>query len=206
MNMGVNNEAVLDGMARLNKEFKYEHGTAVMRCEPFHIGHKRIIDKMLEECKQITFVLGSIDKRDNEKNPFTFHDRKKMIRNIYIGTEDWKRMRVLGIPDINDDMKWAYYVLNSVKDHYVDNLEIPEETYIRPDMYYAGSAYDARWFKEEKIGTTILNRTDQNFPYVSATMIRDLCKYGDSRWKLYVPEVNHPIVQKWVDWIKWDRI
>ena len=36
-------------------EFKYKHGLSIMRAQPFHIGHAKMIDKMLRECEQVTF-------------------------------------------------------------------------------------------------------------------------------------------------------
>jgi len=182
----------------------YKHGLAVMRCQPFHNGHKRIIDRMLSECEKVTLVLGSIDKRD-KRNPFPFHDRKKMIKNVYNeGTNSpWmNQIVVLGVPDISDDLGWARYILRSVEDHWIDNRNIPEENYIKPDAYYTGSEFDARWYIDNGMEVSIVDRTDKEYPITSATMIRDLCEYGDDRWKHYVPELAYSVVEKWVSRIQ----
>jgi len=176
----------------------HKHGLAVMRCQPFHNGHKRIVDRMLKECEKVTIVLGSIDKKD-KRNPFPFHDRKKMIKNIYNDGEDsdwFTRIVVLGVPDINNDLEWARYILKSVEDHYVDNRNVVD--YVPPDAYYTGSKYDARWYIEKRMKINLVDRTDKAFPLASATMIRDLCEYGDDRWKDYTPEKNHELIDKWV--------
>lgn len=173
----------------------FEHGMAVMRCQPFHKGHKRIIDQMLNECEKVTIVLGSIDKRD-KRNPFPFHDRKKMVKSVY--PDEWKEQRivVLGVPDISDDLGWATYILRSIEDHYVDNRDT--EDYLEPDAYYTGSEFDARWYRDSKMEIKIVSRIDKTFPVISATIVRDLCEYGDSRWKDYIPENAHPLIDKWV--------
>jgi len=173
----------------------FKHGMAVMRCQPFHNGHKRIIDQMLHECERVTVVLGSIDKRD-KRNPFPFHDRKRMIKSVFPISWQEKRIVVLGVPDISDDLSWARYILRSVEDHYVDNRD--DSNYIKPDAYYTGSQFDARWYKEEGMDITIVDRTDKSYPITSATMIRDLCEYRDDRWKTYVPKEAHSIIDKWV--------
>jgi nicotinamide mononucleotide adenylyltransferase len=151
----------------------------------------------------VTIVLGSIDKRD-KRNPFPFHDRKKMIKNVYsdpeLGTPTpWtQQLVVLGVPDISDDLGWSRYILRSVEDHWVDNRGIKEENYIKPDAYYTGSEFDARWYRDSGMETNIISRIDKKFPVTTATLVRDLCEYGDDRWKSYVPEEAHSTIGKWV--------
>ncbi len=178
------------------EKFKYKHGLAVMRCQPFHMGHARLIDHMLSECYSVTIVLGSIDKRD-KRNPFPYHDRKKMIKNFYSQfPHNWSRMRIIGIPDISNDLTWTDYVLRSVKEHYVDNIEVEE--YTAPDAYYAGSEYDGRWYRDSHMKVIIVDRINQTHPPCSGTMIRDLCEYNDPRWREKIHKVNHDLVQRWV--------
>lgn len=181
----------------------YKHGITVMRCQPFHIGHERILDTMLAKCDMVTIILGSTNIKDT-KNPWAFHDRKKMIKNIYGETAAWKKMQILGAPDIHDDLRWPKFILEDiVKEHYVDQLEMKD--YPEVDAYFAGSRFDSRWFEQEKLSIELIERTDQEFPYVSGTMIRDMGTMQDSRWKLYIHKTNHELVQKYFDWKKWDR-
>ena len=187
-------------------ETMYKHGLAVMRCQPFHNGHKRIIDQMLTECERVTLVLGSIDKRD-KRNPFPFHDRKKMVKNTYTISDErmdaWtQQIVVLGVPDISDDLGWATYVLRSVEDHWVDNCGGEEKDYLKPDAYYTGSEFDARWYRDSGMKINIIERIDKAYQITSATIIRDLCEYGDDRWKQFVPESAHTLVEKWVSRIQ----
>ena len=64
-------------------EYKYVHGLCIMRAQPFHIGHQKLIDKMLRECERVTVVLGSIQEQGTSRNPLNYTTRKKMIQNIY---------------------------------------------------------------------------------------------------------------------------
>ena len=182
----------------------YKHGVMVARCQPFHIGHERIIDRMLEECEVVTIVLGSINMKDG-KNPWAFHDRKKMIKNVYRNKAEWSKMRILGAPDINNDSRWAHFILEDiVKEYYIDELE--HKDYHEADAYYAGSQFDGRWFEEQKLEIVYVDRTFQDFPFVSATMIRDMMVIQDPRWKLYVNKENYKLLETHYRWLKWDRL
>ncbi len=161
---------------------KYKHGLAVARVQPFHRGHERVINRMLSECEHVTVILGSIQEQGTLKNPFSYTQRKKMIKNVYSNTPNWSRIRVSGLADLNSEMEWADYVLGHVADL--------DQTLMPPDAYYCGSYYDAHWYRHKVKNIELIDRTDQNVPYVSGTMIRDMCTYQDIRWKLYIHECN----------------
>ena len=57
-------------------------GFAVMRLQPLHKGHKKIIDLMLKENDKAILVIGSKDAQD-EKNPYSFKERLKMVHQVY---------------------------------------------------------------------------------------------------------------------------
>ena len=67
---------------------------------------------------------------------------------------------------------------------------------IRPDVYYAGSAYDAQWFRKDFANIVIEDRVDYSFPYVSGSMVRDMIKIGDKRWHNFVPQVIHGMIEE----------
>lgn len=52
------------------------------RFQPFHNGHKFLVDKMLKECDYGIILIGSVEKKD-KKNPFSLEERKDMIKKIY---------------------------------------------------------------------------------------------------------------------------
>ena len=83
-------------------EFKYKHGLSIMRAQPFHIGHAKMIDKMLRECEQVTIVLGSIQEQGTERNPLNYTTRKKMIQNVYRNRPEYARLKIIGLFDINN--------------------------------------------------------------------------------------------------------
>lgn len=93
-------------------EYKYQHGLSIMRAQPFHIGHARLIDRMLRECEKVTIILGSIQEQGTERNPLNYTTRKKMIQNVYRHRPEYERLKVIGLFDINNPAEWAEYVLD----------------------------------------------------------------------------------------------
>ena len=171
-------------------EFRYLHGFGVMRAQPFHIGHAKLIDAMLQNCAHVTIILGSIQEQGTKRNPFDYVTRQKMIQNHYANTSGFGRMNIVGLADIHNSEKWSTYVLNFIAKAF-PNLP-------KPDVYYAGSGYDANWFEGAVPHIEIIDRNDPDFPYVSASMVRDMLAFGDSRWKNFVPAENHELIESFL--------
>ena len=55
----------------------------VGRFQPFHNGHKAVIDAALEQAKEVVVVVGSSFAARNIRNPFTFEERKAMIKAVF---------------------------------------------------------------------------------------------------------------------------
>ena len=111
-----------------------------------------------------------------------------MIQKIFEGTAEAERIKIIGLFDINNPAEWAGFVLDFLRESFPDTE--------MPDVYYAGSAYDAHWFGRVFDNIQIEDRVDYNFPYVSGSMVRDMMKIGDRRWKDFVPEVLWPMIEE----------
>ena len=55
----------------------------VGRFQPFHNGHKAVIDAALQQAKEVVVVVGSSFAARNIRNPFTFAERKAMIEAVF---------------------------------------------------------------------------------------------------------------------------
>jgi bifunctional NMN adenylyltransferase/nudix hydrolase len=64
-----------------DKQFSYL--VFVGRFEPFHIGHKEVIDRALQLAEKVVILVGSSNQPRTIKNPFTFDERKQMILDTY---------------------------------------------------------------------------------------------------------------------------
>lgn len=53
------------------------------RFQPFHNGHKRVIDRALELADNVLVLVGSSNRSRSIRNPFTFEERKDMIERTY---------------------------------------------------------------------------------------------------------------------------
>lgn len=51
----------------------------ICRAQPFHLGHKRVIELALEQADKVLVLIGSSFKARDIKNPFTYNERKMMI-------------------------------------------------------------------------------------------------------------------------------
>ena len=66
-------------------ENKNKHDVLVFcgRFQPFHNGHKAVIDRALQMAREVVVVVGSSFQARSTKNPFTFEERKAMIDAVY---------------------------------------------------------------------------------------------------------------------------
>ena len=168
------------------KKKKFKLGLAVMRAQPLHIGHQKLINRMLNECEKIIIMLGSVQEQGTDRNPYTYIQRKQMILNVFDNNKE--RITILGMFDINNPTQWADFVLDFLRE------SLPHLP--TPDVYYAGSSYDAQWFEKTMSKIIIEDRVDYNFPYVSGSMVRDMIKIGDLRWRQFVPKEIHKIIEE----------
>ena len=87
------------------------------RFQPFHKGHKAVIDKALEMAREVVIVIGSSFQARSTKNPFTFEERKAMIRSVYNVSSGVNPDRVKIVPVMDypyDDNAWVSAVQNAV--------------------------------------------------------------------------------------------
>lgn len=166
---------------------EFMSGLTIMRAQPLHIGHQKLIDKMLRECGKVTVILGSVQEQGTDRNPYAYILRKQMIQKTYADHPFVSKMTILGMFDINNPTQWAAFVLDFLQESFP---EMPI-----PDVYYAGSEYDAQWFRGAIANIRIENRVDYSFPYVSGSMVRDMIKIGDKRWHDFVPAAIHEIIE-----------
>ena len=89
------------------------------RFQPFHNGHKAVIEAALEKAEQVVIVVGSSFAARNIRNPFSFEERKAMIEACFTepqhstykgaqGNIKMSRIKVVPVSDYPyDDNKWV---------------------------------------------------------------------------------------------------
>ena len=68
------------------------------RWQPWHKGHRWLIDQRLNENKNVLICIREVDK--NHQNPYNPQDVKKNIEQVLKELLDAKRVKVIIIPDI----------------------------------------------------------------------------------------------------------
>lgn len=92
---------------------KYDALVFIGRLQPFHRGHQSVIDEALKQAKEVVVVVGSSFAARNIRNPFTFEERKQMIKSVYPSD----RVKVVPVSDYPyDDNKWINAVQKVVSE------------------------------------------------------------------------------------------
>ena len=167
--------------------FKYQHGFCIIRCQPFHIGHDRLIKKMMEECAWGTVLIAAAQESGTEKNPLPYFVRKKMIQNVWRKNEAYSRLKILGVKDVNN-IPWNAHVLETIK------KEEPDKP--KPDIIYVGDESEYRFFADDVPNVGVCSRTTQDFPFLSGNMVRDMIALKDNRYKQFVHPENLELIRK----------
>lgn len=98
---------------------KYDYLVFIGRFQPFHNGHKAVVDRALSMSEKVIMLVGGFGKPRSPRNPWTFEERRDMIRLIYGNN------RNLIIQPINDytynDNLWLEEVQKKVKSLVLDN-------------------------------------------------------------------------------------
>jgi len=77
---------------------KKRYSLFIGRYQPFHEGHKRLIETVLNEGRNVAIALR--DTPVTDKDPFSYRQRKAMIRREM---EKWgDRIKIIKIPDIEE--------------------------------------------------------------------------------------------------------
>ncbi len=152
------------------------------RFQPFHNGHKFLVDKMLEECDVGVVLIGSIDKKD-EKNPFSLLERKEMIKKIFCSN---KKLFIGANIDLDSphskEAQWDV-VLSSCVLSLVGEL---------PTNIYSGVDYNVPW---RKVNVKI--RKFKRYNQISGTDIKKLIRERKfEEVKLLVPEEVFNVIKE----------
>lgn len=84
---------------------EYDFLVFVGRFQPFHLGHKNIIDIALIKADEVIIVVGSSNSARCYHNPFTFDERKGMIEASFPENER-KRLHIIPSDDVYNTQLW----------------------------------------------------------------------------------------------------
>ena len=86
------------------------------RFQPFHIGHKAVLDAALAQAEKVIVLAGSANRSRSFRNPWTFEDRAEMIAKVYPNeTLNTKQLKIRPLNDtMYNDEAWTSSVQRAV--------------------------------------------------------------------------------------------
>lgn len=185
---------------------------SIMRIQPLHKGHTTIINSMIEDFETVIVGVGSTQKQREKWDPWTFEERKQMLKNVY-----GDRLKIVQLQDLGTtegSNTWADYVLEKIK----------KLGMAAPTDYFTGSQADARWYTNrfflegvskwnitEPYSSTIYEGNGMYYsngylremhivdraknPVPPATDLRTFMELRDDSWKEWVPAVNWGLIE-----------
>jgi len=104
-------------------DVRHELAVVIGRLQPLHYGHIYNIDKGLASAKKVLILVGSAFNSVSPKNPFTFEQREKMVRDYYFSSKDRDRIIVEPLPDnLYEENQWLTDVQEVVSNYGSKNV------------------------------------------------------------------------------------
>lgn len=105
---------LLELTMKKQENLEFDYLVFIGRFQPFHIGHKAVIDEALKQAKQVIILIGSANLARSTRNSFTAQERETMILGAFTDAEQ-DRIHCVGLDDaLYNDQKWLMYVQQSV--------------------------------------------------------------------------------------------
>jgi bifunctional NMN adenylyltransferase/nudix hydrolase len=96
-------------------DYKYDFLVFIGRFQPFHNGHKRVIDHALKLSRRVVILVGSARQARSMRNPFSFSERAHMIKDSY-PADMQERLLITPLLDLPyADQSWIGRVQMSVQ-------------------------------------------------------------------------------------------
>ena len=89
-------------------------GILVGRFQPLHKGHIEAIEFAENNSDKLYIIVGSAEKSNQKRNPFTFKERKKMIELAMIDRKLHESITIVPINDANNHTEWILSIKNVI--------------------------------------------------------------------------------------------
>ena len=144
-------------------------GLLIGRFQPFHLGHLDAVLFGLSRVENLFICIGSSNKSNERKNPFSAKERREMIvTSIEPSMAD--RIKIFDVPDVGDHEKWTFEIDKIVPKY---------------DVVFTNDEFTKTLFEKRKIGViSVVLKDREKF---SGTNIRNLIAY-DRNWRDLVPQ------------------
>ena len=144
-------------------------GLLIGRFQPFHLGHLDAVLFGLSRVENLFICIGSSNKSNERKNPFSAKERREMIvTSIEPSIAD--RIKIFDVPDVGDHEKWTFEI---------------DKTVPKYDIVFTNDEFTRTLFEKREIRViSVILKDREKF---SGTSIRNLITY-DRNWRDLVPQ------------------
>ena len=144
-------------------------GLLIGRFQPFHLGHLDAVLFGLSRVENLFICIGSSNKSNERKNPFSAEERREMI-TLSIEPSITDRIKIFDIPDVGDHEKWIFEI-DKIAPKY--------------DVVFTNDEFTKTLFEKRKISViSVVLKDREKF---SGTNIRNLIT-EDKNWRDLVPQ------------------
>ena len=145
------------------------NGLLIGRFQPFHSGHLDAVLFALSRVENLWIGIGSSNKHNEKRNPFTADERREMIVSS-IKPSIIDRTSIFNIPDVDDHEKWTFEIDQIVPKY---------------DIVFTNDEFTRTLFEKREISViSVILKDREKF---SGTSIRNLIAY-DRNWRDLVPQ------------------
>ena len=145
------------------------NGLLIGRFQPFHLGHLDAVLFGLARTDSLSICIGSSNKYNEKKNPFSATERREMILSS-IEPSIINRIKIFNIPDVDNHEKWTSEIDQIVPKY---------------DVVFTNDEFTKTLFEKHQINVIQVMLKDRE--KFSGTNIRQLI-LDDKNWQDLVPE------------------
>ena len=153
------------------------NGLLIGRFQPFHLGHLDAVLFGLARTENLFICIGSSNKSNERKNPFSAEERREMI-TLSIEPSITDRIKIFDIPDVGDHEKWTFEI---------------DKTVPKYDVVFTNDEFTRTLFEKREISViSVILKDREKF---SGTSIRNLIA-EDKNWRDLVPQGTRNVLDK----------
>lgn len=83
-------------------------GLVIGRFQPFHLGHRYLVEEIATDVKEVVVGIGSAGRSHSAKNPFTSGERVNIVQNVLDELD--AKTYLIPIEDIEENALWVRQV------------------------------------------------------------------------------------------------